>query len=87
MKRETLTQDVVYPHTVQRVWAALTKSNELAQWLLPNDFVPRVGHRFTFTSNADQRWSGMVECEVVEVVPYQRLALIHGTPIRAHQPC
>jgi uncharacterized protein YndB with AHSA1/START domain len=74
MKKETLTQDVVYPHPVQRVWRALTHSSELSQWLLPNDFEPRVGHRFTFISKADQGWSGLVECEVVEVVPYRRLA-------------
>ena len=54
MKKETLTQDAVYPHPVQRVWTALTKSSDLSQWLLPNNFEPLVGHRFTFTSNADQ---------------------------------
>ena len=53
MKKEKLTQDVIYPHPVQRVWTALTRSNELAQWLLPNDFSATVGHHFTFTSNAD----------------------------------
>jgi uncharacterized protein YndB with AHSA1/START domain len=74
MKKEILTQDAVYPHPVQRVWTALTKSSELALWLLPNDFAARVGHRFTFTSNGGQGWSGIVECEVVEVVPYRRLS-------------
>jgi len=74
MKQETLTQDVIYPHPVQRVWTALTASSSLSQWLLPNDFVPRVGHRFTFTGEATQGWSGIVACEVVEVVPYKRLA-------------
>lgn len=69
-----LIQDVVYPHPVQRVWRALTQCSELSQWLLPNDFEPRVGHRFTFTSTADQGWSGLVACEVVEIVPYRRLA-------------
>ncbi len=74
MKKKMLTQDVVYPHPVQRVWTALTRSSELAQWLLPNTFVASVGHRFTFTSNAGQGWSGIVECEVVEVIPYKRLS-------------
>ncbi len=74
MKKEILTQDVVYPHPVQRVWAALTKSSELSQWLLPNDFEPLIGHHFTFMSKADQGWSGIVECEVVEIVPHRRLA-------------
>ena len=81
MKKEKLTQDVIYPHPVQRVWTALTRSNELAQWLLPNDFSATVGHHFTFTSNADHGWSGIVECEVVEVVPYKRLSYTwHADP-------
>lgn len=73
MNRETLTKDVLYPHSIQRVWQALTSSSELSQWLLPNDFEPRIGHRFTFISEAEQNWSGVVECEVMEVIPYTRL--------------
>src|SRR5580692_3749913 len=38
---------VVYRHPIERVWAALTSSEALAAWLMPNDFVPEVGHRFT----------------------------------------
>ena len=35
---------VEYPHPPERVWAALTSSEALAAWLMPNDFVPEVGH-------------------------------------------
>jgi len=37
-----------YPHATGRVWRALTERDLLAQWLLPNDFAPIVGHEFTF---------------------------------------
>ena len=30
------------------VWRALTDRATLAEWMFPNDFEPRVGHRFTF---------------------------------------
>jgi predicted dithiol-disulfide oxidoreductase (DUF899 family)/uncharacterized protein YndB with AHSA1/START domain len=36
-----------YPHPPERVWRALVDSAELGAWLMPNDFVAEVGHRFT----------------------------------------
>ena len=42
MKR-TLKRTVVYPHSIERVWRALTCRDALAQWLMPNDFEPVVG--------------------------------------------
>ena len=40
--------EVTYPHSPERVWRALTDPKALAAWLMPNDFAPVVGHRFTF---------------------------------------
>jgi hypothetical protein len=40
--------EVIYPYPVERVWRALTDSRALAKWLLPNDFEPRLGHKFSF---------------------------------------
>ncbi len=77
MNAKHITQDVVYPHPVQRVWAALTESNALSQWLLPNTFELRVGHRFTFREETYARredWNGVVACEVIAVESLRRLA-------------
>ena len=74
MKRDIVKQDMLYPHSLQRVWAALTDSRSLAQWLLPNDFEPRLGHRFTFQEEPQDGWNGIIECEVVELVAFQGLA-------------
>ena len=41
-------RDLILPHPRKAVWNTLTDSALLAQWLHPNDFEPRVGHRFTF---------------------------------------
>ncbi|MEQ4718480.1 SRPBCC domain-containing protein [Nonomuraea sp. B19D2] len=32
------------------MWRALTEPELVARWLMPNDFKPQVGHRFTFTT-------------------------------------
>ena len=79
MNTKCMAQDVVYPHSLQKVWAALTESNALSQWLLPNTFELRVGHRFTFreeTYHKHGNWNGIIECEVIEVEPLHRLTYI-----------
>ena len=65
---------VTYPHPITRVWAALTDANAIARWLMPNDFQPRLGHRFTLTVEAQHGWSGTIACEVVALEPPHRLA-------------
>src|SRR5262249_45734235 len=44
--------------------------------MYPNDFEPRVGHRFTFRvpPNAKAGFDGIVRCEVLECEPPSRLA-------------
>lgn len=66
--------DAVYPHPPERVWRALTDPNELAAWLMPNDFAPRVGHKFQFRVKPMWGWRGIVDCEVREVEPPRRLS-------------
>lgn len=75
MTDDAIVLDRTYPHTVAKVWAALTDPAALARWLMPNDFAPRLGHRFTFiVPPADRDWSGAVACEVVALDPPRHLA-------------
>lgn len=60
----------------EEVWHALTESAALAEWMFPNDFEPRVGHRFTFRvpPNPEANFEGLVvQCEVLECEPPRRL--------------
>ena len=61
------------PQPPAKVWRALTEPALLAAWLMPNDFAPVVGHRFTFQAPPMHGWDGVVRCEVREVVLHQRL--------------
>lgn len=65
--------ETVYPHSRERVWRALTDPKELGTWLMPNDFVPTVGHRFQFNIGPQWGWRGIVDCEVLEVDAPSRL--------------
>ncbi len=64
-----------YPHPRARVWRALVDPELLARWLMPNDFVPRVGHRFTFRTEPGPGFDGIVRCEVLELVDGERLVI------------
>lgn len=70
--RDIVVEDVL-PHSVSKVWQALTAAELLARWLMPNDFEPVVGKRFTFTTKPIGDWDGVVHCQVLEVVPLKRL--------------
>jgi hypothetical protein len=36
------------PHPPEKIWRALTQAHLIEQWLMKNDFEPRLGVRFTF---------------------------------------
>src|ERR1043166_665732 len=66
-EKDSIVYEIVYPHPIWTVWRALTTSEALAQWLMPNDFAPQVGHHFTFQTEPQGGWSGIVHCQVVEL--------------------
>jgi len=70
----TVRRSILVNAPVSRVWKALATAEGLASWLMPNDFRPVVGTRFTFTSEPEQDWDGVVECMVTELDEPWRLA-------------
>lgn len=60
-------RELTFAQSPERVWLALTDRAVLAEWLYPNDFEPRVGHRFTFrVPPKPQLDEGLiVHCEVL----------------------
>lgn len=73
MLKRDLHFEEFYPQTVEKVWAAVTDSRSLAEWLMPNDFEPRLGHRFTFRTDPKPGFDGIVHCEVTALDPPRRL--------------
>jgi uncharacterized protein YndB with AHSA1/START domain len=66
------------PHPPEKVWRALTQSALIAEWLMPNDFELKVGHRFTFRATPQPGWKGVTNCEVLAVEPMRRLVYAWG---------
>jgi uncharacterized protein YndB with AHSA1/START domain len=72
MRDIEVVREVAYPR--EMVWSALTDSRQLGAWLMPNDFQPKVGHRFTFTTKPAPGFDGIVRCEVLELRAPERVA-------------
>jgi len=69
MSRTAIIVEKVLPHSAERIWRALTTQDLIAKWLMPNDFVPKVGHRFDFRTRPMGDWDGVVHCEVLACEP------------------
>ncbi len=65
--------EAFYPHSPEQVWKALTDSGALSKWLMPTEFEPRVGFRFSFGSDESARLS-KVEGVVLEADRPHRLS-------------
>jgi uncharacterized protein YndB with AHSA1/START domain len=72
---DTITVDQFLAHPPTTVWRALTDSDLLARWLMPNNFAPIVGHHFTFRTEPQPAYGfdGLVRCQVLELDPDHRM--------------
>jgi uncharacterized protein YndB with AHSA1/START domain len=52
-----------FQHPPEKLWRALTQPHLIEAWLMKNDFVPVVGHRFNLSGD----WGGVLDCEVLEL--------------------
>lgn len=67
-------KEFIYPDPPEAVWIALTDPRAIAEWLMPNNFKPEVGHRFYFQTDPMPFCENRTECEVLECDPPRRLA-------------
>lgn len=70
---EQIVVEYEFAEAPAKVWRALTEPQLLAGWLMPNDIAAVVGHKFNFRTQPMGDWNGVVDCEVLEVVPQQKL--------------
>ena len=63
-------------HPPEKLWRALTQPHLIAEWLMKNDFQPRVGHRFSLRGE----WGGVLDCEVLVVEPNSTLSYTWNHP-------
>lgn len=66
-----------FQHPVARVWQALTDSEIMARWLMPNDFRLEIGHEFTFRGPPIPAvgHDGIARCRVLDFAPERFLTI------------
>ncbi|MFP4288946.1 MAG: SRPBCC family protein [Bacteroidales bacterium] len=73
----------VYSYPVEKVWKAVSTSEALAEWLMPNDFKLEKGYEFTFKTKPQPGFDGIVNCKVIDFeVPKKLQFTWQGGPIK-----
>ena len=70
----TVTVEREFPHAPEKLWRALTQPHLIAEWLMKNDFQPKVGHQFRLNAQPQPGWSGVIDCKVLVVEPMKTLS-------------
>ncbi len=60
----------------QEVWEYLTNPDLIELWLMKTNFKPVQGQKFqfTFTAKPEAPYHGVVDCEVLEIIPFSKLS-------------
>lgn len=73
-KLPAIRQTVILNASIDRVWKAVSTSEGIAAWFMPNDFRPEAGSTFTL-----QTPFGPSPCKVLELDPPHRLVFAWDT--------
>jgi uncharacterized protein YndB with AHSA1/START domain len=71
---QSIVVDEMFPHAPETIWKLLASAALMERWFMkPTGYEPVVGNRFTFSTTPAGAWDGTIRCEVLDVVPNQRL--------------
>jgi uncharacterized protein YndB with AHSA1/START domain len=59
-----------FPFPPDKLWRALTQPHLIQEWLMKNDFMAVVGHKFKLKGE----WGGTMDCEVLAIEPNRQLS-------------
>jgi uncharacterized protein YndB with AHSA1/START domain len=65
-----------FKQSPQEVWEYLTKPELIEQWLMRTNIKPILGQKFqfTFAPKPGSKYGGVVDCEVLEIIPFSKLS-------------
>ena len=75
MKKESILVERTFNVPVEKVWTALTDTNEMKKWYFDIEkFEPKVGFKFDFMGGPDKGPQYLHLCEITEVAENEKLA-------------
>jgi uncharacterized protein YndB with AHSA1/START domain len=66
--KDTITKEEIINHSIDKVWNAITKAEEISTWFLKAEFKAEAGAPYTFTSSGED--CTKIMGEVKEANPY-----------------
>lgn len=73
-KLPDLRKTVIFNAPIQKVWKAVSTSEGIASWFMPNDFQSVIGYEFSLNAGP----FGIQRCKVTELDPPYRLSFTWG---------
>ncbi len=67
--KDIITKEHTFKHSIDSVWNAITKSEEISSWFIEADFKAEVGYQYTFTASEEYNRT-KIKGEVKEATPY-----------------
>lgn len=66
--KDIISKERVFNHSIDRVWNAISKEEEISTWFIKADFKAEKGYRYTFFSEGEN--CTQISGEVKEATPY-----------------
>ena len=68
--KSIITKEVQFSHSIDKVWNAITKAEEISTWFIKADFKAEAGYQYTFTSPPNEKGCTVISGEVKQSSPY-----------------
>ncbi|MDO5970131.1 SRPBCC domain-containing protein [Flavivirga aquimarina] len=67
---DVIKKEVTLNHSIDKVWNAISKAEEISTWFIQADFKAEKGYRYTFTSEPNEKGCTVISGEVKNANPY-----------------
>ncbi|WP_299252566.1 SRPBCC domain-containing protein [uncultured Aquimarina sp.] len=67
--KDRITKEHIFKHSIDKIWNAISKAEEISTWFIPADFKAEVGYNYSFNS-ADKENCSQITGTVKQASPY-----------------
>lgn len=68
--KDIIKKEVLFNHSIDKVWNAISKAEEISTWFIKADFKAEEGYKYTFTSEPNEKGCTIISGEVKKSDPY-----------------
>jgi len=68
--KDIIKKEALLDHSIDAVWNAISKAEEISTWFIPADFKAEEGYQYTFTSPPNEKGCTVISGEVKNANPY-----------------